>query len=227
MTNLTRTLNRRYYDTAAVDYAERHPEIYAGEAARLRGMLQRARAQPAPVRVIADLGSGRGFAAALAAAEFPRALVLACDLSVAMLRSPSLAGCRCAAGAAEELPLRDGSIDLLLCHSVLHHVVDWQAVLREAQRVLCRGGRLLIGHEPNSGFFRFSWQRALWGAYRRRRPSLDTAAAADAAAAAGLPPDEFWAAVEYHSPAEHGHYDARRGLTAAAVAAAVPQLAMV
>jgi SAM-dependent methyltransferase len=45
---------------------------------------------------------------------------------------------------AEHLPYRDGAFDVILMHEVLEHVEDDLASLREMNRVLAPGGRLVI-----------------------------------------------------------------------------------
>jgi len=44
----------------------------------------------------------------------------------------------------ERLPFADGAFDVILLHEVLEHVTDDQATLREANRVLRPGGRVVI-----------------------------------------------------------------------------------
>ncbi|MCA1727772.1 MAG: class I SAM-dependent methyltransferase [Actinobacteria bacterium] len=47
-------------------------------------------------------------------------------------------------GAAERLPLRDGSVDLIACFQVLEHVESPEATVGEFCRVLRPGGRVLL-----------------------------------------------------------------------------------
>lgn len=44
----------------------------------------------------------------------------------------------------EELPFRDGEFDLVICTQMLSYVADPAAVIREAQRVLKRGGSMFL-----------------------------------------------------------------------------------
>jgi ubiquinone/menaquinone biosynthesis C-methylase UbiE len=53
------------------------------------------------------------------------------------------------AGSAEHIPFPDDSFDLVTCQTVLMHVPDVPAALREMLRVLRPGGRLLCA-EPNN-----------------------------------------------------------------------------
>lgn len=52
-------------------------------------------------------------------------------------------------GEAERLPFPDGSFDLATCQTVLIHVPDPAAVIREMVRVVRPGGRVLVA-EPNN-----------------------------------------------------------------------------
>jgi SAM-dependent methyltransferase len=56
-------------------------------------------------------------------------------------------------GDITQLPFEDSTFDVIIMVHVLHLVADWQAVLREAARVLRPGGRLVLGQDgdPNEG----------------------------------------------------------------------------
>ncbi len=47
-------------------------------------------------------------------------------------------------GMAEQLPVATGSVDVVMCHMLLHHVVSPRIVLRELRRVVRPGGYVLI-----------------------------------------------------------------------------------
>jgi len=51
---------------------------------------------------------------------------------------------------AERIPLPDGSVDLVLCHQTLHHIVDQRTALAEVFRVLKPGGYLLLAESTRA-----------------------------------------------------------------------------
>lgn len=63
--------------------------------------------------------------------------------------------------SAERLPYPDGMFDVVLSHEVLEHVPDDRAAVREALRVLKRGGRLVV-FVPNR-LYPFETHGAWWG----------------------------------------------------------------
>jgi SAM-dependent methyltransferase len=99
---------------------------------------------------VLDLGAGTGSVAALAAGRVAPGRVIAVDPSVEML---DLARRRIATlgltnidfreGRGEEIPLDDGSIDVLLASLSLMFAIDRSAVARECARVLRPGGRVV------------------------------------------------------------------------------------
>ena len=97
-----------------------------------------------PIRV-ADVGAGTGnFAAA-----WPRwtdATVVAVEPSAAMAgtRSVDDPGVTFVLGAAEALPIRDGSADVAWVSTALHHFADVHQAVRELARVLGPGRRVLV-----------------------------------------------------------------------------------
>ncbi len=112
------------------------PVVRAVECAIIREI----RLSPGPVL---DLGCGDGLFASLA---FERRPALGLDPKLAVLREARVRGAHeaLAAGSATELPLRDGSIAVVVANSVLEHIPDLGAALTECFRILEPGGRLLI-----------------------------------------------------------------------------------
>lgn len=103
---------------------------------------------------VVDLGGGSGWVAEFLARFGFRPLVV--DVALPLLRlaharlgDEGLAG-SVVAGDMTALPLRSQSVDAVVVLDALHHVGQLSAVLAEVQRVLVRGGQLLIA-EPGEG----------------------------------------------------------------------------
>lgn len=102
-----------------------------------------------PPLEIADLGAGEATISLLLAQRATR--VLAIDNSEKMVeygrdlaRRHKVKNLEYRLGDMEELPLKNEEVDLALMHQTLHHTLHPQVALREAHRVLRRGGRLVI-----------------------------------------------------------------------------------
>lgn len=73
------------------------------------------------------------------------------DLSQGMLEQAQLAGARgLTCGRGTQLPFASGSFDLVFCVNALHHFGDAHSFIKEAARVLRRGGVVaVIGMNPH------------------------------------------------------------------------------
>lgn len=133
---LDRTAIRRHADRASACYDES-----AVLAAELRGqMLRRLDWVAVTPDTVLDLGCGTGHGAAALAARWPRARVIALDVSAAMLGQ---AARRDGAGRierlraeAEAIPLHDASVDLVYSNLMLPWCEDIDAVFDEVARIL-------------------------------------------------------------------------------------------
>jgi ubiquinone/menaquinone biosynthesis C-methylase UbiE len=109
---------------------------------------------PGPV---AEIGCGKGhFLAHLAASARSRNIdkkIIGIDISQAVEALPGkgLSGI-CADG--QDLPIADGSLSALVYDGALHHLIDYPAALREANRVLQPGGKLILFEPVSSAFTR-------------------------------------------------------------------------
>lgn len=98
---------------------------------------------------VLDVGTGTGYLAGMMAPMVEK--VIGVDSSPGML---ARAGEKMAQagyshvtfqeGMAEELPLSSDSVDVAMCHMLLHHVVSPRSVLAELRRVVRPGGYLVI-----------------------------------------------------------------------------------
>ena len=67
----------------------------------------------------------------------------------------ALQGFTCTQSIGEFLPLADGSFDCVLLSEVIEHLGEPQKSIREASRVLCPGGRLLVTTPNYRSFWPF------------------------------------------------------------------------
>jgi ubiquinone/menaquinone biosynthesis C-methylase UbiE len=102
-----------------------------------------------PFRSLLDLGTGTGRMLEMFGPDIERGLGL--DLSLDMLllardrlERAGLRNCSVRQGDIYDLPLANGSFDVVIVHQVLHFLDDGARAIREAARVLRPGGRLLV-----------------------------------------------------------------------------------
>jgi SAM-dependent methyltransferase len=180
------------------------PEGGPDSAWLFRAMTERSLAllEAAPGDVVLDLGCGMGQDSLALAARLPGSRVLAVEPSNRMIRyGQGLARGRFGQPPApvhvqaavqfvrafgEELPLRDRSVDALLCKGALDHFIDPRQTMAEVARVLKPGGRAVVAL-ANYDSLACHLGRA-WDRWRRR---LDPAAAIPAHPVYEPPPDHL------------------------------------
>jgi malonyl-CoA O-methyltransferase len=115
-------------------------------ASRMLDRLLYIRHQPG---VILDVGAGTGEATCVLAKRYPKARVIALDFALPMLqrtrlREPQGNRPDCLCGDAEQLPLADGSVDMIFSNVALQWCNDLPGTLREFLRVLRPNGMLFF-----------------------------------------------------------------------------------
>jgi SAM-dependent methyltransferase len=107
----------------------------------------------APGESVLDLGCGAGLDSLIAARQVgPTGRVICIDMTPAMLDKARAGALEAGASNiefhqafAEELPVPDGSIDVVISNGVINLCPDKMAVFAEIHRVLKPGGRIQIG----------------------------------------------------------------------------------
>jgi L-amino acid N-acyltransferase YncA/2-polyprenyl-3-methyl-5-hydroxy-6-metoxy-1,4-benzoquinol methylase len=102
--------------------------------------------------VVLDLGSGAGADALISARRVaPSGRAIGLDMTEEMLelaranaRSAGVANVEFIKGSIEEIPLAEGTVDVVISNCVINLAADKAAVLREVARVLRPGGRLAV-----------------------------------------------------------------------------------
>jgi ubiquinone/menaquinone biosynthesis C-methylase UbiE len=138
----------------------------------IKRVLGRIRAQGIERGVALDVGTGPGIFPLEIAANLPGMEFIAVDLSPAMVRTAQGNArergledrVHFQLGSAYALPVKDKSVDLVICVHTIHHLEDPLAFFNEAARVLREGGKCVIvdlrrdSPKPLALFFDFLWR---------------------------------------------------------------------
>ena len=118
----------------------------------VKRVLGRIRAQGIDQGIALDVGTGPGIFPIAIAENLPGIEFIAVDLSPAMIQAAQ-ANARergleervhFQVGSAYDLPVKDKSVDLVLCVHTMHHLEDPLAFFDEAARVLKEGGKCVM-----------------------------------------------------------------------------------
>ena len=147
--------NREYHNHHAKDY----------DKATMKGNFQRVEDvfDENKGGAFLDLGCGTGEQLKIAKKYFDPVYGIDCSegmLAIAEKVTPNLT-----LGDVGELPYEDEKFDFINCFSVLHHLYDQEPAIKEAFRVLKKGGVFYSDNDSNSEFYKwFSW----WLTFRRK-----------------------------------------------------------
>ncbi len=106
--------------------------------------------------VALDIGTGQGHSLPELARRFQPSQIHALDPEpdfaqrCAAMRDATTVPVTLHDAHAEAIPLPDASVDLVLCHQTLHHIVDQATALSEVFRVLKPGGVLLLAESTRA-----------------------------------------------------------------------------
>jgi ubiquinone/menaquinone biosynthesis C-methylase UbiE len=118
----------------------------------IKRVLSRIKAQGVEKGFALDIGTGPGIFPLGIAESLPEMEFLGIDLSPAMIQTARANAkergledrVHFQIGSAYALPLKDKSVDLVLCVQTMHHLEDPLAFFNEAARVLRQGGKCVI-----------------------------------------------------------------------------------
>ena len=133
-----------FYETPGVPLSS-GPDRARRQARMLAAILRDANTP----KVILDVGCGDGSALKTAAAHNPAHHFAGLDWSADALHQAKTKGLTTIRGTIEtRLPIADGKADVVIMSELIEHLVDPDAALEEAKRVLKPGGDLLLS-TPN------------------------------------------------------------------------------
>lgn len=144
-------VNKVFHDHECAYYDERFAIVHDAASARralaeVEGLLGR---RLAAGEVVLDAGCGTGWLAAGLRRARPDVTVIGSDLSAGMLgRARDAGGWPLVQSDGTRLPVVSGSVDVLVCRGVLHHLPDVPAALAEWRRVLAPEGAVVLSSEP-------------------------------------------------------------------------------
>jgi SAM-dependent methyltransferase len=173
-------VNRLYHAAEAEAYDHRHPEIFEQLPRYWSRMLARGRELlPRAQWTVLDFGCGTGFEAEQlrnGCAGGPPARLTCYDPSPEMLERCRVRlrglGQEALVTSDLERALADGPYDVLATNSLLHHLPDPPAAIRDLLPGLAPDAVWLAGHEPSRRFYGNPECVALLSAYERERRRL-------------------------------------------------------
>ncbi len=153
-------VNEIFHDIEGKDYQKKHKDIFTGEALRWQKTAKKYfQNYKSPITVL-DIGTGTGFIP-IKTAEYlsEKDRFICSDISQEMLEvsknNISTANFKC---KIEYLKLDGTSINvgkatIITINSVVHHIPNLKIFFTILNSIVPIGGRIIIGHEPNSLFY--------------------------------------------------------------------------
>jgi ubiquinone/menaquinone biosynthesis C-methylase UbiE len=142
--------NRRFYDIVADVYEELDGRRTEEVLAWLRSSLKELSATTSG-EVLLDIGCGSGVVMDCGSQYFRHTYGM--DISPEILKVAKGRSSSVFCGEASAIPLKDNSVDVVVCFSVLHHIFDHRPLIREVFRVLKKRGVLYTDHDMDRSFF--------------------------------------------------------------------------
>lgn len=161
-------LSKEYFDEVASSWDDMRNEFFSNEVRTLAYKI----ANIEEGKVAADIGSGTGFISeGLINSNIK---VIAVDQSAEMLNLLKskfyyYENLKCIQGIGEDIPIESNSVDYVFANMFLHHVKNPSIVIKEMNRILRPGGKLIITDldEHNFSFLKTE-QYDVWMGFDRK-----------------------------------------------------------
>ncbi len=234
--NLIKEINKIFHEYEAGHYDVNHPEIIKGDFVwwnKFGNDFIKSAFGNTTCSVL-DLGCGTGFVGSVLMKYLKKGDTLTSyDLSLNMLMktkekiNESPVGIKkvFVSGDAENLPFQGESFDIIAVNAVMHHVPDYNLLLREVDRVLKKGGILAVSHEQSSDFFKSSVFRFMAMCYKiigggikisdPMQEKVNRKLKEEGLIEKDLSKDEMMGLIDFHSPIEQESLfiDAQKGIS--------------
>jgi ubiquinone/menaquinone biosynthesis C-methylase UbiE len=149
LNNWVKKANRAFYDIAADVYesidGRRTHDVIIWLCNTLKELSEMTSGE-----VLLDLGCGSGVVMNSGKVHFKK--VYGIDISPEMLKIAKGASDRVICAESSSIPLKDNSVDVVVCFAVMHHILDHRPLLKEIFRVLKKGGLLYTDHDLDKAF---------------------------------------------------------------------------
>jgi ubiquinone/menaquinone biosynthesis C-methylase UbiE len=146
-------INKQVYDSTAHLYDEKHQHtVFSAENQKrveeiIEYIIKDVDRNNECIKLL-DAGCGTGNILSLSKNKV--SLVAGTDISAECLKLSSRYTNNLARSDVSSLPFRSASVDVITAYSVLHHLFDYTEFLREAYRVLGKGGWLYTDFDHNN-----------------------------------------------------------------------------
>lgn len=144
-----RDANKLFYNIVADTYEEvdgrRTDELIKWLSNNLKAL-----SRSTSGKVLLDVGCGSGFALDSGKEFFSH--LYGIDISQEILKESKAKGKHLICGEVSYLPLKDNSVDVVVCFAVMHHIYDHRPLLKEIFRVLKKDGILYTDHDMDKTF---------------------------------------------------------------------------
>jgi len=149
--------NKEYYDKVAEDYRQNEGYAYSeGIIDDVTKIIKHYSGLLEEKRRFLDFGCGSGFLSEVVFENKIFEYGTGIDVSWAQIdlynRKFNNEKFKALVGDVMNFPHGDSTFDMAGCYSVLHHILDYKAVINEVTRVLKSGGILYVDFEPNRRF---------------------------------------------------------------------------